>query len=80
MKRLVFLPFVAVLAACDTPTDIEGTVIDSGDNTVTIKGLQTSTPTEAEQTNAEVQCGGPATFEDAMPVGDGFFDLKFICE
>lgn len=80
MKHLAMIPFIAALAACDTPTDIEGTAIDSGGETATIKGLNTSTPTDAEQTNAEVQCGGPATFESATPLGDGFYDLKFTCD
>ena len=80
MKRFAFIPFVVALAACDAPADIEGTAIDAGEETAIIKGLQTPTPTDAEQTNAEVQCGGPATFESATPVGDGFYDLKFNCE
>lgn len=80
MKRLLVIPMFAALAACETPQDIQGVQTYYDGNIVSIEGLQTREPTDAEQLNAEERCGGPATFEESVPVGDGYYKLTFRCD
>lgn len=80
MKQLVVIPFALALAACQTPTNIQGVQTYYDGSKVIIDGLGTPTPTEAEHLNAEEGCGGPATFESSEPAGDGFYRLTFNCD
>jgi uncharacterized lipoprotein len=80
MKHLALALFVVVLAGCQTTTNTEGVQTYYNGSEVIIDGLNTQTPTEAEQLNAEQGCGGPAAFKSSEPAGKGFYRLTFSCD
>lgn len=80
MSRLVVASISLILLGCQTPTNIEGAQTYYDGNKVIIDGLNTPTPTQAEQLNAEEGCSGPATFQSSEPAGQGFYRLTFTCD